>query len=383
MIVAATAGASSGKAFWYLTRGTGVVSLLLLTASVVLGIVTSVRWVSERWPRFLTAGLHRNVSLLVLVFLGIHITTAIADGFAPIGWRDAVLPFLSGYRPLWLGFGTLAVDLLLAVTITSLLRERIGYHAWRVVHWAAYACWPVALLHGLGTGTDTQQTFILAVSLVCLVAVVLAVWWRVAAGWPAHTTARLVSGIASVMAPLAIVTWLLSEPLQPGWARKSGTPTALLASTRATAVTTSTGAGDRASSVGTDVFASAFRARIQGTISQSRADASGVTTVRIRTALSEGASGTLDITITGTALADGGVQMNNGSVTVGPSGDPARYQGSITSLDGTQVSAVVRDGSGGTERVDVRLDIAANGTTVSGVVQGTPQGNGAESGADL
>ena len=105
------------------------------------------------------------------------------DGFAPIGWLDAVVPFHSPYRPLWLGLGAVATDLLIALVVTSLLRGRIGYRAWRAVHWTAYACWPVALVHGLGTGTDTKLGWVLVLYLGSLLAVVAAVWWRLAEAW--------------------------------------------------------------------------------------------------------------------------------------------------------------------------------------------------------
>jgi len=93
----------SSSALWYLTRGAGLVSLVLLTASVVLGILQVQRWAGEGWPRMVIAGLHKNISLLVLVFLSLHIVTAVADGFAPIHWISVVIPFTSSYRPLWLG----------------------------------------------------------------------------------------------------------------------------------------------------------------------------------------------------------------------------------------------------------------------------------------
>src|SRR5205823_4926276 len=147
----------SPSAYWYLARGTGAVALVVLTASVVLGIMGSVRFAAPRWPRFAIDSIHRDLSLLVLVVLAIHIVTSVLDGFAPITLLDGVLPFLSAYRPLWLGLGTLAFDLLLAIAITSVIRRRLGYRAWRAVHWLAYASWPVAVLHGLGTGSDVKQ----------------------------------------------------------------------------------------------------------------------------------------------------------------------------------------------------------------------------------
>src|ERR1700761_6219679 len=145
--------AAGGKALWYLTRGTGLMALLLLTASVALGIVETNEWRSPAWPRFVPAGLHRNLSLLSVAFVAVHVATTVVDGFAPIGWLDAVVPFRSPYRPLWLGLGAVGTDLLLAVVATSLVRLRLGYRAWRAVHWAAYGCWPIALVHALGTGT--------------------------------------------------------------------------------------------------------------------------------------------------------------------------------------------------------------------------------------
>ena len=148
--------ATSSKALWYATRATGMVCLVLLTLSVALGVAEVVRFASPRWPRFVVAAVHRNASLLAVAFLGVHIVTAVADSFAPIRIIDAFVPFVGSYRPIWLGLGTVASDLLLALVITSLLRERIGYPIWRAMHWAAYAAWPVALVHGLGTGSDTR-----------------------------------------------------------------------------------------------------------------------------------------------------------------------------------------------------------------------------------
>ena len=132
------------SAFWYLTRSTGVVAYVLLSAAVVLGIVTTVGPGSRRWPRFATQGLHRTVSLLCVIFVSLHVVTTVADGYVPIGIVDALVPFHTPYRPLWIGLGAMSFDFLLAVAITSLLRRHLGLAAWRGVHWLAYACWPVA-----------------------------------------------------------------------------------------------------------------------------------------------------------------------------------------------------------------------------------------------
>ena len=225
---------SGGSVTWYVARATGVVTLGFLTASVLLGILTSFRWSSPRWPRFVVEFVHRNVSLLVLVFLAIHVVTVVADSFAPIRWIDVVVPFVSAYRPFWLGLGAVAVDLLIALVVTSLLRHRIGFTTWRFVHWLAYACWPVAVLHGLGTGSDTRTGLVLVFTAACVVSVLVAAGLRVGAGLVSRPGGRAFGFAAVAVAPVLLVVWLVSGPLADGWARKAGTPASVLATVSGT-----------------------------------------------------------------------------------------------------------------------------------------------------
>ncbi len=225
-MIAATVSAS--KAVWYLTRGTGAVALVLLTVTTVLGVTNSVRWSPPRTPRFVVQHLHRNVSLLSVSFIAVHIATAVIDGFAPIRWLDAVIPFGSAYRPLWLGLGALAFDVLIAVAVTSLIRARLGYRTWRAVHWTAYGCWSVAIFHGMGVGSDTKQLWMLALVAASVAAVGAATVWRLVAGWPAWTPGRAIMLGGLVTVPAALGLWALAGPLQPGWAPRAGTPASLL-----------------------------------------------------------------------------------------------------------------------------------------------------------
>jgi methionine sulfoxide reductase heme-binding subunit len=221
--------ASTGpSAYWYLTRGTGVVALLLLTATTVLGVASSTRWSSRRLPRFVVAGLHRNLTLLAISFVAVHVLTTLADGFAPIGLRDAILPFLSPYRPFWLGLGAVAFDLLLAIAITSLLRARLGLRLWRGVHWLAYASWPIALLHSLGTGSDARSGWLVLLALASIAVVALAAGWRVLNAYDARPPLRVAAAVAIVVVPISLVAWYRSGPLQRGWASHAGTPSRLL-----------------------------------------------------------------------------------------------------------------------------------------------------------
>jgi sulfoxide reductase heme-binding subunit YedZ len=162
---------SNSTTYWYLTRSTGVVALILLTCVVVLGVIDASRLSSVSWPRFVTDALHRRVSLLAVVFLGVHIATAVIDTYVSIGLLDAVIPFHGSYRPLWLGLGAIAFDMLLAVIISSILRSRIGHRSWRAIHWLGYACWPIAVVHGLGTGSDASHAWMLIIDGLCVMSV--------------------------------------------------------------------------------------------------------------------------------------------------------------------------------------------------------------------
>ena len=168
-----------GPGLWYVTRATGLVTLLLLTASVLLGILTAGRFASEKWPRFLSQGLHRNISLLVLVFLTLHVGTTVIDTYTSIPLTAAFVPFASSYKTVWLSLGAVALDLLLALVATSLVRTRLGYRSWRRVHWLAYACWPVAVVHSLGIGTDRSTTWVFVLSMVCVLSVLATTTWRI------------------------------------------------------------------------------------------------------------------------------------------------------------------------------------------------------------
>ena len=214
---------------WFVTRGAGTVSLALLTVVVVLGIATTTRQSSDRWPRFLSPRLHSNIALATIVFLLLHVATAVLDPFAHLRWQDAVVPFGASYRPLWLGLGVVAAELVAALAITSAVRAYIGYRAWRVVHWIAYACWPLGLLHGLGTGSDVRSGWFELIDALCVGAVFsTVVAWRLAHGWPHGAGFRMLIATCSGAGIVVLVLWMLNGPLAPGWALAAGTPRSLL-----------------------------------------------------------------------------------------------------------------------------------------------------------
>lgn len=149
---------SSGLTLWYFTRATAILGFVLLTLSFALGLAATQRVrESGPWPRFATQHLHRNLALLSLGFVALHVVSTLADTYVSVGWWSAVVPFTAGYKPLWVALGTLALDAVVLVIITSLVRDRLPYRLWRGTHWAAYAVWPLAFGHFLMAGTDANH----------------------------------------------------------------------------------------------------------------------------------------------------------------------------------------------------------------------------------
>jgi sulfoxide reductase heme-binding subunit YedZ len=167
------------RAVWYLMRGSGVTALLLLSGVLVLGVLTSRQSSLPTLPRFATMALHRSVSLLAVAFLAIHVTTAVTDPYAQVRLVDAAVPFAGSWQPLMLGLGTLSLDLLAAVIISSLAIRRLSRRTWRTIHWLGYATWPLAFVHSLGMGSDSGTLWLRALSIVSFASVTAAVLWRV------------------------------------------------------------------------------------------------------------------------------------------------------------------------------------------------------------
>lgn len=228
------------SASWYLTRSTGVVSLVLLTLALAVGVLDVARVGSRRWPRFVVDGVHRTASLLAVAFLVVHIATAVLDSFAPISLINAFVPFTGQYRPIWLGLGALASDLLLAVAVTSVARRHLGHGLWRATHWLGYACWPIAVIHSFGTGSDVAGGWFEAIAAACIVVVVGAVLARAAIGWPGEIRIRLAALGATVAFAAGLALWLPAGPLGAHWARRAGTPASLLSPATSPGQTTST-----------------------------------------------------------------------------------------------------------------------------------------------
>jgi sulfoxide reductase heme-binding subunit YedZ len=340
------------------------VALVLLTISVVLGVMGSLRFASApRWPRFAIDTLHREVSLLVLVLLAVHIITSVLDSFAPIKLTDAVIPFAATYRPLWLGLGALSFDLLLALVITSLLRRRIGYARWRAIHWLAYASWPVAVLHGLGTGSDTKVWWMLALTAACVAAVVVAVLIRIGHNEPAADGRRGLAVALTLATPLALALFTLVGPLQSGWARRAGTPAHLLARRVAAPIPAAPAAHATHAAL-----KAPFSARLAGSITQTNEPGGAILDLALN--LSGGAHGRLRVRLAGSPIGGGGLALTGSQVDLLADGLPAVMQGKIVSLQGQQFDARVA-GAGSALNLHANLSIDQGSGAVTGTVSAT------------
>ncbi len=358
------ATATGGKALWYLTRATGVVALVLLTVSVVMGVVAAVGWATERWPRFLSQSVHRNVSLFCIGFVALHVVTTVSDGYVPIGFASAFLPFHTPYRPIWIGLGALGFDLLLVVLVTSALRHRIGYSSWRFVHWLAYLCWPIAVFHSLGSGSDASLPFVLGIDAVCGVAVLAAVACRLATGRTFPTGRRAAGAAGVVVALTGMVVFAAVGPLRPGWSHRAGTSQALLAQL-AQRYAVPTGGGPAATPVGhrtAAVPSTPFTYGLSGSVSTTAPDAQGVVQATLTMQLQDASSTPLVVVLDGVADQGGGIAMSSGSVTFGG------YHGPVTSLSGNTIGASVATPN--PQALTMTVDIDQNANTVSGSVTG-------------
>ena len=324
---AAVTAATSSQLLWYTTRATGLVALVLLSASMVLGLLTTLRVRTRTWPRFTLQDLHRRLSLLAVVFVALHVITTVTDSFAPIGWLSVVVPFTSSYRRLWLGLGTVSVDFLLAVTVSSLLRHKVNPRTWRALHWLAYASWPLAVVHGLGTGTDPHLTWVIVlvvdVSSRCSPPSGGA-WCRDGRrererGWPRGST--------SIVAVIVLVAWTANGPLRPGWAARAGTPGDCWSAPRRPAQPQPCPAPSAPTTPSTSAAPSSlppppYRSAFEGTINQQTLSNASVRLEIKGRDVGEHSSAVLDIVHHRDSDGSGGVAMQQSQASFGSPGSP-------------------------------------------------------------
>jgi len=354
-MISAAVAVSNPSALWYLGRGSGLVLLGLLSANLALGVAIQGGWRPPTWPRFAIQGVHRNAALLAVVLLAVHVITLELDPFVGVGWWAAFVPLVSPYRPLWVGLGALSLDIFLAVVVTSLLRRHLRPAWWRLVHWLAYLSWPVAVLHSIGTGTDTHVGAVFVYELACLGLVVAALLVRLARAAQLSQSQRRAGWAVAILLPVAVLIWSASGPLQRGWARQAGTPTTVLSS--AGGATAPAGGGSAS-------VLAPFTASFVGTVTTSQSGASAILTIQGQAPAGTGSS--LLVTLRGQLQAAGGIVVSSGSATYSAANSVATYRGPIVGVDGGVVEMQLRTAAALPVRVTLVLQGEAGPTQVSG-----------------
>ena len=206
----------STQTIWYAERAAGVVSYVLVTVLVVLGLALSNRVRTRRWPMFAIEDIHRFVGILAAVFIALHVSLLAVDSFMPFTIGQILVPFTSSYRPLATGLGTVALELLVAVAVANALRRRIPFRLWRGIHYAGFAVWGAATVHGLTAGSDRHDVWLLALYLVAVTAVLAGLAFRISASRPAlgHAIGVGAAGAIVIVAILAVLLPRL-PPLRP------------------------------------------------------------------------------------------------------------------------------------------------------------------------
>lgn len=205
---------TSSPVDWYAARAAGVVAYVLLSVIVVLGMTMAGKKKLHRWPRFAVEDVHRFGGLLVGTFVVIHIVTIAIDAWLPFSIASIIVPFTSTYKPLWVGLGIVAAELLLALAVTNKLRNvQVSYRLWRRAHYLNFAVWAAATLHSLGSGTDRTTPWLIAIEAAAIALVASVITWRVLARRLQGARARTLSAACSVsLAALAVL--LVSGPLR-------------------------------------------------------------------------------------------------------------------------------------------------------------------------
>ncbi len=186
---------------WYAARAAGIAAYVLISFVVVLGLTMARNARLRRWPKYALEDVHRFAGLLVGTFLVIHVVTIAIDAWLPFSFASIVLPFVSRYRPVWVAFGIVAAELLLALAIANHYRDRLPYRFWRRTHYLNFAVWTLATIHGIASGTDRSAPWFLALYALSTAAVGAATAWRF--GRNRLSAGRSAPGVAVVGAALA------------------------------------------------------------------------------------------------------------------------------------------------------------------------------------
>ena len=219
------------KTWWYLSRASGLVSWLLLAASVLWGLFLSTRTLGKTAAPAWLLDLHRHLGGLAIVFVGIHLAGLALDNYVSFGWSDLLVPMASSWKPGPVAWGVVAFYLLVAVEITSLLQRRIPRRWWKGVHSLSFPLYVLATIHLVAAGTDHRNVLVrwapvIATTLIVFLTIVRVLAARVANTRPVATPAGVTPiGAAAADDPQARRAEMLARARAARAAQQTGTPT--------------------------------------------------------------------------------------------------------------------------------------------------------------
>jgi|SRR5579863_2872833 len=352
---------------WDIARAGGFTAFGLLTISVAIGLALTLHLQSARWPRLINSELHNFVTLLALIFTGVHVLAVWVDPFTKFGWSEVFIPFASHYRPLWMALGIVAFYLGLAIGLSTWLRPRIGYQWWRRLHVLTLLLYALVVVHGIATGSDTRTLWGAAMYGLSVVLIAILLWMRLNKPVNAKSRAHPVLAIAVVIAIAIGGFWALVGPFQPGWnavannGNGSGTSSMALAS-----------------SSHPSTFPTSFTGNLQGHLTQNGPDSNGNISMQLDLSIQNGPSGNVQVILQGQSGDDqgAGISITSSQVTLSSSSGQQLYTGSLSSLSGDrrwQMTALLTGtgaASGNSLQVQMTVQIEANGLATGTISAG-------------
>jgi hypothetical protein len=368
---------------WNVARTGGFTAYILLTLAVAIGLALTMQLQSPSfWPRLINSELHNFLTLLSVVFIGVHVLAVWIDPFTRFGWNEVFIPYVSHYRTMWMALGIIALYLGIAIGISTWLRPLIGYTWWRRLHILTLIVFALVTVHGIATGSDTQTWWGLVIygGSIALVGGLLG--WRLLV--PVNERGRSHPVMASLVGVtiLAGLIFTIAGPLRPGWnALANGASSGNSLTQSVVPTPTQRVPSPSQGSNTNNPFAIPFSASLQGTLAQNGPDSSGAVTLRVNATLSDGAQGVLTIMLQGTQAnfggQGGGLSITSTQVKLSQVAAIPLYQGYLTDLRSNQIrwrmTALLAKVGASTSSVQVQIEMQVDSSgQVTGVIQGVP-----------
>ncbi len=373
---------SWGTVTWDVARAGGFTAYVLITLSVILGLALTLHWQKPRWPRLINNELHNFLTLLGLIFTGIHVLAIWLDPFTNFGWNEVFLPMVSHYRPLWMAFGIVALYLGLAIGLSTWLRPFIGYSWWRKLHVLTLVAFLLVTIHGIATGSDTRTWWGVFIYAGSILSVGTLLWMRLIK--PANAQSRAHPFFAGLTVFIALIGSLLTVlgPLQPGWNAIANNGNGSGGTINAPASQNSpSSSAPRSSSQSSSIFTPPFTSNIQGTMTQTSPDSTGTITIRFDMTLTQPSGGTLQILLQGQTQSNGddnngGFAITSSRVSLGTTTTTDQYVGPLTNLYGDRDWHITAQltGSGTASNTSLQVQIVLriqNSGQVTGRISGS------------